>query len=67
MSAQTDSSPPLVIEGGTLIDGNGGAPVRNSVSLIVGNMIASVSRKGQARTANARIIKVDGKFVSPTL
>ena len=36
---------PIVIEGGTLIDGNGGAPVPDSVIIIQGNKIAAVSRK----------------------
>jgi hypothetical protein len=31
---------PLVIEGGTLIDGNGGAPVRDSLIVIQGNKIS---------------------------
>jgi hypothetical protein len=59
---------PIVIEGGTLIDGNGGAPVPDSVVIIQGNKIAAVSRKGQAQyPANAQIIKADGKFVLPGL
>src|SRR6266700_1094456 len=66
--AQTQVSPPLVIEGGTLIDGNGAAPVRDSVVVIQGNKITAVSRKGQVTyPANAQIIKADGKFVLPGL
>src|SRR5437868_4838009 len=58
----------LVIEGGTLIDGNGGAPVRDSVVVIEGNKITSVSRKGQASyPPNAWIIRADGKYVLPGL
>ena len=58
----------LVIEGGTLIDGNGGAPVRDSVVVIEGNKITHVSRKGQiAYPANAVIIRADGKYVLPGL
>ena len=34
----------LVIQGGTLIDGNGGAPVANSVIVIQGNRITAVGR-----------------------
>jgi hypothetical protein len=60
--------PALVIEGGTLIDGNGGAPVPDAVVIIQGNRITSVSRKGQASyPANARILKADGKFILPGL
>jgi predicted amidohydrolase len=58
----------LVIEGGTLIDGNGGAPVRDAVVVIEGNKITSVSRKGQATyPANAVVIRADGKYVLPGL
>jgi hypothetical protein len=58
----------LVIEGGTLIDGNGGAPVPDSVVIVQGTKIAAVSRKGQvAIPAGARIINATGKFVLPGL
>ena len=58
----------LVIEGGTLIDGNGGAPVADSVIVIRGSRIASVSRRGQASyPPGAHIINATGKFVMPGL
>ena len=58
----------IVIEGGTLIDGNGGAPVPDAVVIIQGNKIVAVSRKGQAAyPANAQVIKADGKFILPGL
>ena len=58
----------LVIEGGTLIDGNGGAPVGDSVIVIQGNKITAVSKKGQeSYPANARVIHAAGKFVLPGL
>ena len=58
----------LVIEGGTLIDGNGGAPVRDAVILIQGNKITTVSRKGQASyPAGAQVLRADGKFILPGL
>ena len=48
----------LVVEGGTLIDGNGGAPLQNSAVVIQGNRIVSVGRKGQVRyPANAQVIR----------
>jgi predicted amidohydrolase len=66
--AHAQQPPALVIEGGTLIDGNGGAPVRDSVVVIEGNKITNVSRKGQlSYPANAWIIKADGKYVLPGL
>src|SRR5260221_13509126 len=54
---------PIVIEGGTLIDGNGGAPVAGSVVIIQGNKNAAVSRKGQGTyPAGAQVIKGGGKI-----
>jgi len=67
-SAQAQQPAAMVIEGGTLIDGNGGAPVPDSVIVIQGNKITSVSRRGQgAYPANARVINADGKFILPGL
>jgi hypothetical protein len=57
---------PLVIEGGTLIDGNGGAPIRDSVVVIQANRIDRVGRKGQVSyPAGTEVIRADGKFVVP--
>ena len=67
-AAQAQQPAALVIEGGTLIDGNGGAPVQDSVIIIQGNKITSVGRKGQATyPPNAQVIKADGKFIVPGL
>jgi Amidohydrolase family/IPT/TIG domain len=67
-AAQAQQPVALVIEGGTLIDGNGGTPVADSVVVIQGDKIASVGRKGQTRyPPNAQIIKADGKFIVPGL
>jgi imidazolonepropionase-like amidohydrolase len=67
MLAQTPPTS-LVIEGGTLIDGNGGTPVRDALIVITGNRIANVSRKGQlSYPPNAQVIKADGKFIMPGL
>jgi hypothetical protein len=58
----------LVIEGGTLIDGNGGAPVPNSVIVIQGNRITAVGRAGQVQVpGGARVINATGKWVTPGL
>jgi hypothetical protein len=66
-SAQTQQSV-LVIEGGTLIDGNGGAPARDAVVIVRGSKIETVSRKGQASyPAGAQVIRADGKFILPGL
>src|SRR5688572_3397985 len=66
--AQAPVGQPIVIEGATLIDGNGGAPVADSAIVIQGNRITAVGRRGQvARPANARIIDGAGKWVIPGL
>ena len=58
----------LVIEGGTLIDGNGGQPVSDSLIIVRGNKIETVSRKGQASyPAGAKVLQADGKFIIPGL
>ncbi len=66
--AQGGQSTPLVIEGGTLIDGNGGQTVRDVLIVIRGNRIATVSRKGQATyPVGAQVLRADGKFIIPGL
>jgi hypothetical protein len=68
VSAQAEQSATLVIDGGTLIDGNGGAPVANSVVVVQGNKITAVGHKGQVTVpAGARVINATGKFVLPGL
>ena len=58
----------LVIQGGTLIDGNGGAPLRNSVIVIQGNRITAVGGAGQVQVpAGATVINAAGKWVTPGL
>jgi Amidohydrolase family/IPT/TIG domain len=58
----------LVIQGGTLIDGNGGAPVPNSVIVIQGNRITAVGRAGAVQVpAGATIINAAGKWITPGL
>jgi adenine deaminase len=67
LSAQAQQ-PALVIQGGTLIDGNGGTPVADAVVVIQGNRITSVGRRGQTTIPpNAQVINADGKFVLPGL
>ena len=68
IEAQGTQSAPLVIEGGTLIDGTGGEPIRDALIVIRGNRIETVSRKGQANyPAGARVVRADGKFIIPGL
>lgn len=54
--------------GGTLIDGFGGPPVRNSVVLIEGERIARVGRMGEVGVpAGATVISTEGMTVLPGL
>jgi hypothetical protein len=56
----------LVIEGGTLIDGNGGSPVRDALIIIRDNRIETVTSRGQARyPADAQVLDADGKYILP--
>ncbi len=58
----------LVIRGGTLIDGNGGPPLANSVIVIDGNRIAAVGAAGQVTVpAGAQVIDATGKWLTPGL
>jgi amidohydrolase family protein/IPT/TIG domain-containing protein len=66
--AQAQQAATLVIEGGTLIDGNGGTPVPDAMVVIQGNKITNVTRRGQASyPANAQVVKANGKFIVPGL
>ena len=60
--------PVLVIKGGTLIDGNGGPPIRDSLLVIRGNRFERISRNGTAEfPADAKVINATGKFIMPGL
>jgi len=67
-SLRAQQPPALVIEGGTLLDGNGGTPVPDSVVVIQRNRITRVGTRGQGTyPPNARIINAAGKYVLPGL
>ena len=57
----------VVIDGGTLIDGNGGAPVRDVQVVIQGNKIAKIGKKGDALPPGAQVVRADGKYILPGL
>ncbi len=58
----------LVIRGGTLIDGNGGAPVANSVVVIEGNRITAAGTAAEVQVpAGAEEIDATGKWILPGL
>src|SRR5215212_2409977 len=66
LSAQGQQA--VVIQGGTLIDGNGGAPVPNSVIVIQGNQITAAGPAAQVQVpAGAQVINAAGKYVVPGL
>ena len=57
-----------VVEGATLIDGNGGAPLKNSAIVIGGSRIQAVGVRGTlSYPPGARIVKADGMTVLPGL
>ena len=66
---QTAAGPAVtVIEGATLIDGNAGPPLRNSVIVIEGALIKAVGSRGTVRyPAGANVIKADGMTALPGL
>src|SRR5580704_10168035 len=68
LAADAQGQAALVIQGGTLVDGNGGAPVANSVIVIQGNRITAVGRAGQVQVpAGAKVIDATGKWITPGL
>src|SRR5688500_15780553 len=66
MTAGAQQQPTLVITGGTLIDGNGGAPVQNATIIVTGNRITQVGRNLRA-PAGAQVINAQGKWIVPGL
>lgn len=65
VQAQPRASNVLVIDGGTLIDGSDGAPIRDAQIVIEGDRIRMVGRKGQAPPAGAQVVNAAGKFIVP--
>jgi len=58
----------LVLEGGTLIDGTGRAPITDPVIVVEGNRIKAVGKRGQvAIPAGAQVIKTDKRTILPGL
>ncbi|CAN5870457.1 amidohydrolase family protein [soil metagenome] len=64
----THRAPALALVGGTLIDGNGGTPVRNSVVLVADGRITAVGTVGQlAVPAGATVVRTTGMTIMPGL
>ena len=66
--AVAQTGPVKALVGGTLIDGFGGPPLRNSVIIIEGSKIAAVGQVGSlAVPAGAEVISTEGMSVLPGL
>lgn len=58
----------LALVGGTLVDGNGGAPLANSVILVDGARITAIGQVGTlAVPRGATVVSTEGMFVLPGL
>ena len=67
-AAQSQSARIKALVGGTLIDGNGGKPIRNSVVIIEGQRIKAVGQVGTlAVPKDAEVISTEGMTVLPGL
>ncbi len=59
---------PLVIQGGTLIDATGRAPIEDAVIVVDGERIKTVGKRGEvAVPRNAHVIDAKGKTILPGL
>ena len=58
----------LVLEGGTLIDGTGKAPMNDSLVVVEGTRVKAVGTRGQVSyPANANVIRLTGRTILPGL
>jgi imidazolonepropionase-like amidohydrolase len=65
-STAAATEPVIAIVGGTVIDGNGGAPISDATILVRGKRIAQVGPRASVRVpAGAQVIDVAGKFITP--
>jgi len=63
-----ESEKPTALAGGTLIAGDGGAPLQDAIVLIKGNQIIEVGSKGDIEVPNqARVVDATGKYILPGL
>lgn len=61
-----DAAQSLVIEGGTLIDATGRAPISDSVIVITGNRFAAIGKRGEVSApVGARVYDARGKTILP--
>lgn len=68
LAAPASPADRLALVGGTLIDGFGSTPIRNSVVLVEGERITAVGRVGELEVpAGAEVISTEGMSVLPGL
>lgn len=68
MCAPAAASPPLVLAGGTIVDGYGNAPIRNGVVVIEGDRISAVGPASMVEVPpGAQVISTEGMTVLPGL
>lgn len=59
-------NPYIVLSGGSLIDGNGGEPIPDSILLIQDNKIAAVGKRGELKIPDgSQILDISGKTLMP--
>jgi imidazolonepropionase-like amidohydrolase len=64
--AQTQPTTPIAIVGATIVDGNGGTPVRDGVVVIRGARIEAAGPRGSIQIpADAKSIEAAGRFIVP--
>ncbi len=63
-AAQTSS--PLVLQGGTLIDATGRLPIEDAVIVVEGNRIKSVGKRGDAQREGTNLGKIRGPRIWST-
>src|SRR5262249_37703329 len=55
----------VALVGGTVIDGNGGAPIKDGVIVIDGKRIIAIGVRTTPIPPQAKISRVEGKFIIP--
>ena len=68
LTARQTPPPTLAIVGGTVIDGNGGAPLPDATVIVTAGKITTIGSHGSVTVPpGATVIDATGKFVTPGL